>query len=79
LQVLVTDIGCTGMSDRPGLRHLVKAAERGLVSEVVAISPSRLARSHVELARLLRRFDQLGVRVTFASQAASGAKAHMGI
>ena len=68
VKALTVDFSSGGTVDRAGLRGLIEAAKRGLVSEVVVSDPSRLARSHIELEHLLRQFDALGVRVTFGSQ-----------
>ena len=65
VQALVIGSGYTGMADHPDLQHDLKAAERGLVSEIVVSEPSRLTRSRSKLARLLCRFDRLGVRLSF--------------
>lgn len=62
--LIAIDVGCRGVStDRPGLRHLLRAAERGLVKKVVVSDRSRLARSPKDIDGLLRRFNRLGVPV----------------
>ncbi len=68
LKALAADFSNGRTVNRAGLRGLLEAAKGGLVSEVVVSHPSRLARSYAKLEDLLRQFDALGVRVTFASQ-----------
>ena len=68
VRALAIDFSNGRAVNRAGLRCLIEAAKRGLVSEVVVSDPSRLARSHIELEHLLGQFDALGVRVTFGAQ-----------
>jgi DNA invertase Pin-like site-specific DNA recombinase len=69
--VVVLDVEETGSgarNDRPGLRRVVEAAQRGDIDVVLAWKLDRVGRSALDLLATLRTLDDAGVRFVATSQ-----------
>ena len=70
------DNGVSGSSlIRPALDALRDKAANGLVSEIIVLSPDRLARRHAHQLILLEEFYRLGTVVTFVNRSISAESA----
>ena len=67
--LIFIDNGVSGSSlIRPALDTLRDKAANGVVSEIIVLSPDRLARRHAHQLILLEEFHRLGAVVTFANR-----------